>query len=129
MVKDIGSNIKSLRESAGMSQEQLAARIGKTRSAVSQYETGKIIPRMGVIEDLASVFRVNKTEIIGGPSYKVVELPREEWTTTDEHELLTLYRQMGASERAVLLETARRFAEFAGEGEKRSGRAAEIAMS
>lgn len=61
----IGENIQKLRESADLSQTQLGSKIGKTRSAVSQYESGKIIPRMGVIEDLATVFRVSKSEIIG----------------------------------------------------------------
>ena len=61
----IKDNIKRLREKAGMSQEELGVKIGKTRSAVSQYEAGKIIPRMGVIEDLAVLFGVQKSEIIG----------------------------------------------------------------
>ena len=65
-MSQIGKNIKRLRENADMSQEQLADRIGKTRSAVSQYEAGKIVPRMGVIEDIAAVFSISKTEIIGG---------------------------------------------------------------
>lgn len=61
----IGENIQKLREGAKLSQAQLGDRIGKTRSAISQYESGKIVPRMGVIEDLVSVFRVSKSEIIG----------------------------------------------------------------
>lgn len=61
----IKDNIKRLRENAGLSQEELGDKIGKTRSAVSQYESGKIVPRMGVIEDLAAVFRVQKSEILG----------------------------------------------------------------
>ena len=60
----IGSNIRRLRTDAGMSQEQLGNLLGKTRSAVSYYESDSIIPRMGVIEDLASIFGVSKTEII-----------------------------------------------------------------
>ena len=61
----IKDNIRRLREKADMSQEELAAKIGKTRSAVSQYESGKIIPRMGVIEDIADLFGVQKAEILG----------------------------------------------------------------
>lgn len=61
----IKDNIKRLREEAEMSQEELGAKIGKTRSAVSQYESGKIIPRMGVIEDIANFFGVQKSEILG----------------------------------------------------------------
>ena len=61
----IKDNIKRLREDMDWSQEELGDKIGKTRSAISQYESGKIIPRMGVIEDLASLFGVQKSEIIG----------------------------------------------------------------
>lgn len=61
----IGENIKKLRNEAGMSQDQLAEKLEKTRSAVSQYESGKIVPRMGVIEDLAAIFNVSKSVIIG----------------------------------------------------------------
>lgn len=61
----IDFNIRRLRLDAGMSQDQLGERLGKTRSAISQYESGKIVPRMGVIEDMASIFNVPKAEIIG----------------------------------------------------------------
>lgn len=61
----IKDNIKRLRENADMSQEELGLKIGKTRSAISQYESGKIVPRMGVIEDIASLFGVQKSDIIG----------------------------------------------------------------
>lgn len=37
----ISDNIKRLREDADMSQDQLGQRLGKTRSAISQYEAGK----------------------------------------------------------------------------------------
>lgn len=62
---EIRDNIKRLRLQAGFSQENLGEKLGKTRSAISQYESGKIIPRMGVIEDMASLFGVSKSEIIG----------------------------------------------------------------
>lgn len=61
----IGANIKKLRTDAGLSQEKLGELIGKTRSAISYYESDTIIPRMGVIEELASVFDVSKSVIIG----------------------------------------------------------------
>lgn len=62
---EICENIKRLRHEAGMSQEKLGEILGKTRSAISQYESGKIIPRMGVIEDMSQLFGVKKSEIIG----------------------------------------------------------------
>lgn len=101
-MSSIGENIKQLRIERGMSQEQLAQAIGKSRSAISQYETDINIPRMGVVEDLASVFLVDKLEILGD-SYKSKEL------SYDERELIDLYRNMDDSHRSTLLETARAF--------------------
>ena len=103
----IGDNIKNLRESAGMSQDQLGAMIGKTRSAISQYESGKIIPRMGVIEDLAHAFSVPKYEIIG-EKITYASIPLEDY---DEKRILELYRSMTAEGRKRLLEQAEFLAE------------------
>ena len=103
----IGENIKNLREAAGMSQDQLAERIGKTRSAVSQYESGKIVPRMGVIEDLAHVFKIPKTEIIGERiEYTAISLAADGQLTAVEKRLIELWRSMDANGHIRLLEQA-----------------------
>ena len=39
-MRDIGKNIKQLREGKGMTQEALAERLFVTRQTVSNYETG-----------------------------------------------------------------------------------------
>ena len=62
---EIKDNIRRLRLEANLSQEALGKKLGKTRAAVSQYESGKTIPRMGVIEELSKIFGVKKTEILG----------------------------------------------------------------
>ena len=98
---NIGENIKKLRESAGLSQDQLGVRINKTRSAVSQYESGKIVPRMGVIEDLAHVFKVSKVDIIGDG--------RE--SADYEQRIVALARMMDEDGRARLMEQAEFLAE------------------
>jgi len=98
---NIGENIKALRERSGMSQEQLAARIGKTRSAVSQYESGKIIPRMGVIESIASVFMVDKTEVIGSDDVS--------GASKDMVALMDACENLTPEQVRVLLDTARQF--------------------
>jgi transcriptional regulator with XRE-family HTH domain len=101
---NIGENIKMLRKSRGMSQEQLGDRIGKTRSAISQYEHGEIIPRMGVIEKLSEVFRVSKHEIIGGYEYEMVDFP-----TYGEQELMDIYRSLDERDKRRLLDIAKTF--------------------
>jgi transcriptional regulator with XRE-family HTH domain len=114
----IGENIKQLRIERGMSQEQLAQAIGKSRSAISQYETDVNMPRMGVIEDLASVFLVEKLAILGD-GYKSKELSYE------ERQLIDLYRNMDDSHRSTLLETARAFSALSEKDEAVSERVIE----
>lgn len=95
----IGENIKKLREQHGMSQSELAAKIGKSRTAVWQYERGETIPRMGVIEDMARLFGVKKSAIIENR----VEYGYLNLATDDEHELIELYRQLPTkAQRAIL---------------------------
>lgn len=96
----IGGNIKKYRMEMGMSQSQLADKIGMTRSAVSQYESGKIVPKMGSVEMLAQALHVKKSDIIGDShEYAAVDFR--------EHELLSLFRNMDEHGRGVLLATAR----------------------
>lgn len=98
----IGDNIREFRVNTGLSQQQLADRIGTTRSAVSQYESGKITPRMGTIQAIADALHVRKTDIIGEPpTYAYVSIPIE------EAELVDIYRALDARDKERLLEIAR----------------------
>lgn len=101
----IKENIRELRESRGWSQEELGEKIGKTRSAISQYESGSIVPRMGVVEDLARVFGVNKSVIIGDTQASGIVL------SSTERELIDCYRSMTPRFRAELLSLARTMAD------------------
>lgn len=60
----VKENIKRLRLQAGLTQEQLADKIGVARSTVTQWESGWSRPRMGVAEKLAQVFGVRVSEIV-----------------------------------------------------------------
>lgn len=93
-MNSIGTNIRNLRVASGMSQGQLAEKIGKTRAAVSQYESGSSIPRMGVIEQLSSIFRVPKSEIIGDTAQVAAYPSGESSLTPDERWLVAQYRML-----------------------------------
>ncbi len=60
----IAENIKKLRTQSDWTQEQLAAKIGVTRSTVTQWETGWSQPRMGAVEKLAAVFGLSVSEFV-----------------------------------------------------------------
>ena len=62
----IGDNIRYLRVTHGMSQPELGKIAGVSDKAVSSWETGAKIPRMGAIERIAAYFRVSKSAIIDG---------------------------------------------------------------
>lgn len=49
-------DIRRLRESLGMSQRDLAARLGLSPAAVAQWETGKNKPSMDNLLALAAIF-------------------------------------------------------------------------
>lgn len=60
----IGDNIKRLREAHDLTQEQLGEIAGATDKAVSTWEKGKAVPRMGAIQKMADHFGISKSDII-----------------------------------------------------------------
>ena len=60
----IGSNIKHLRESHGLTQAQLGQIAGVTDKAVSTWESDAKVPRMGAVQKIADYFRVPKSTIL-----------------------------------------------------------------
>ena len=51
---ELGRTVRELRERAGWSQSELAARAGMTQSAVARFEAGGTVPTLPVLERLAS---------------------------------------------------------------------------
>ena len=49
-------NIAQLRKNAGLSQEELAARLQIRQTTVSMWETGRTLPRAGILIQLAKLF-------------------------------------------------------------------------
>ncbi len=65
MTMNIGSNIRRLRNEKGMTQEQLASRMGVTSAAVSKWESGQSLPDITMVMPLARVFEVTTDELMG----------------------------------------------------------------
>lgn len=61
----ISTNIKHLREQAGLTQSQLAEKLDVVRSTVTQWENGWSSPRMGMVKKIADVFDVNPSDLVG----------------------------------------------------------------
>lgn len=61
-----GKTIKELRENRRITQRELAERLNVSDKAISKWETGKGLPDIGIIEDLAQVLEVSITELLTG---------------------------------------------------------------
>ena len=62
---DFGSRLKELRRQSGMTQQQLADRIGVTKSVISFYELRERSPSPEVLAKLAYVFHVSTDYLLG----------------------------------------------------------------
>lgn len=58
-------NLKRLRRERGMSQEELASRLGVVRQTVSKWESGSSFPDANLLVNLAAVFQVSADELLG----------------------------------------------------------------
>lgn len=63
----IGPNMRTARLKRGWSQAELAARLGRTQTAVSYWEAGKRLPGLDDLVDLAGVFEVSADELLQEP--------------------------------------------------------------
>ena len=61
-----GAAIRRLREEKGLTQAELAERIGVSGKAVSKWETARGLPDIALIEPLAGALGVSVTELMSG---------------------------------------------------------------
>lgn len=65
-MRDIGKNIRSLREEKGLTQDQLAEKLFVTRQTVSNYETGRSRPDVEMLIKIADTLDVDVDTVIYG---------------------------------------------------------------
>lgn len=63
------NKIRECRKRKGLSQEELVNKIGVKRAVVSKYETGKISPRIEIIQKISRVLGVPVHELVGDTMY------------------------------------------------------------
>lgn len=61
-----GATIKRLREGKGITQQQLAEKIGVSGKAVSKWETSKGLPDISLVEPLSQALGVSVMELMSG---------------------------------------------------------------
>jgi len=60
----IGERIRNIREIRGLTQAELADRLGVSSKTVSSWEVNRTEPKMGMIENVCAILNCRKTDII-----------------------------------------------------------------
>ena len=71
----IASRLKTLREAAGLSQRELARRIGQDQSNIRFWESTGKIPRSDTLVPIAEALGVSVEELLGQPKSKSKSKP------------------------------------------------------
>lgn len=87
----IGKNIKRLRDFKDIYQDELAMALGVTQKAVSAWENGKACPRMGAMEQMATIFGCTMHEIIDQEANAIWLRNQRSWKNTPVNEDLTSF--------------------------------------
>lgn len=71
---DFGLRLKTLRKQAGLTQQQLAAQLGITKSVVSFYELQARSPSPEVLAKLAQIFHVSADYLLGLDNRETIDV-------------------------------------------------------
>jgi transcriptional regulator with XRE-family HTH domain len=63
----IGTLVREIRRSAGLTQAELAAKVGTTQAAISKIETGRVLPGLELLERVARAVGRPITITLGAP--------------------------------------------------------------
>lgn len=76
-VVKFGSLLKELRKEHGLTQEQLAEKLGVTNRTVSRWETGANVPDLDILIDLSKFYQIDVRELLNGER-KTAEIKMED---------------------------------------------------
>ena len=105
MSKIFGDNLRTYREMARMSQQELADAVGTTRNSVSNYEIGRSEPNFESLCRFATVLGVDITDLINEHPFQ--NFVRKVQVTDEESLLLDLFRNADPTYRNVALDILR----------------------
>lgn len=78
----IARNIRAVRTRNNLTQEEFGEIVGVSSMAVSQWETGRAVPRMGAVQKISDYFHISKGALIDEDSPTLTKLPISGSTAT-----------------------------------------------
>ena len=104
--RDMAQRLRDQRRERGLTQAELADRVGVSRSAVAQWETGRTGQLGSNLTRIAAVLETGVEYLMFGNDKRAPA----QTLLGDELALLRLYRDCEPEDRQILLRTARRLA-------------------
>ncbi len=99
--ESVGARIRALRLAANLTQDEFAARLNVSRSAIAQWETDRAGQVRDNMERIAKVLNTSLGYLVSGETGSL---------QGDELALVRLYRACSTEDRRLLVLTARRLA-------------------
>ncbi len=99
--KALGPLLRNARKSVGLSQEEVAQRMGITNQNVSSWELGKSKIDMNQLLQLCSMYEIDFTDILQRASGSIPKIAPNEYTS-GERELIELYRRADEADRLAV---------------------------
>lgn len=87
MGEQFNENLKIAREQRGLSQKDVAEKIGVAKSTYSLYESGNREPNVQTIKKIADVLDVSADELLGIPSTQTTRAAHFDGTEYTEEQL------------------------------------------
>ena len=87
-LEKIGSFIKDIRKEKGLTQEQLAEKLGVSQKSVSRWETGKTMPDYSLLPVICEVLEINVAELLGAERISGDSVPKKQVTAMAQNMIL-----------------------------------------
>lgn len=97
--------LRSLMNSKNLTMKELGELVGKSESSISYWLSGKVMPRISVIQKLADIFNITTDELIYGYKNDSLENYEEnvEYLKDNYPNLVDLYNEIHANKQLVIL--------------------------
>ena len=91
----LNKNLKQLRKSRGLSQEEWAIRLNVVRQTISKWEKGISVPDADMLIKIADIFEVNVSELLGAK----IEEKKEQDVNSLADQLMRINEQLAIKNR------------------------------
>lgn len=81
---NLGAKIKQIRIDAGITQQQLADKIFKSKRTVEMYESNKIDISIGTLQDISNVLNTSLLNILVDDPSELLSILKEYYTLEDK---------------------------------------------